>query len=1671
MDGTKKPIKIFPSAQKSFRLFKLVSKDNGYLNENMRLTMYSGVAFLPLVTTREALADIVKKLFGTRGYSRYLQRYLFTKKFMYQPSLVSGKKYIVNNTVSSIITDIMQNLPKLRTRPGHRYLDKRNVILDFTDHFQVMLPKDRNLLSKPFILTYSENIYPELITRFGIDFTDESVFKYTRKYSSTSMKPVLSLEHEVLLVPIEINIVDNAVIQYLMLTRKVLRAFKVHPDTMRVLSLIRFVYKCYARDTSEGKNPSMDYFIKMVNEKNVKFIFYNSKYAFTVDFDDLRERRISSKTFYTMFKAKLIMLVSNNMGVQSDESIDDVIKEEDAENKEDIKEITVDLDKSFNKNAIKETDNAAKKKITTATDEPVHGVQTINDVKLTNIIKRANTKLQFDRKNYELDIKKKTDKVLSLIHQMKSVDIDFKFNPSNAVKYDPPLNYEQIVKKLGKKKADELRKDPVHRFRMDTGIELIHEEPFKDEQLRIWENWQLMTAEMKQISNNMSNTLFGISNEEHHKRIMATKWSEGVGRVSSTIELRNNLKQNVIDRKEMLSSVVKVNKKQPDDDIIQDEDEIDAERREEEEEDTLDDVPEDVKKEFNGDDSYEFSDNIRIENDEPLTEEDRIRILRSIENTQRPKKSPKQLRRIALVKEKYKSIKTNDDRTIEEILEDVDSKQIEFTKQEIKTVLDKAVTSSSLIDFEKSYIKKTMRQDILSVVKSFSNNDKSLPLYITKLEETDSSDRFNTKHTFKFTLEDENQKRHTIKVDIPIPNKDGILYIAGNKKVLKKQITPLPIIKIGPDRLAITSNSNKVIIYRQGTVLNRRIVAIKKIIEALNNDATDNFSLKYGDSSRSNKDYTTTLEYDELARHYYAVTVGPKGNRTSFIFNQKDLREEITKKKFNYKFSVDKLPIGIDYGKGIVIDFSLKNTTSSVGELILNVFRDKAPIKDIEKIITSTKATRRIYSRIKILNSDPPLIVFLGSLFGLRNVIDVNGKNYIFSTKPDRGTDKLSIRFKDGYLYYPEYPLENSLLLNGLTMVNTEEYNFDDFETPLPYIDFLVTTYKRSNHLKGYTGFKEVFLDNITLSILKDLDLPTNFLELFLYANEMLIDNSYAHATRVESYRIRGYELISTALYLQLADEYQILKQKGFPANSSLSVPQNCVIKALVESQILENYDTINPINEIKSKSACTFKGNKLMGSQSKHGFTLERRAFGEDAIGVFSISNVENHMVGVTKELTLNPTFLSTRGYIKTTENKGEIKKMSAAQVLSADELISPGVARHDSPNRVGFSAGQWKHTLGVEHNCPPMVSNGYDKVVAYQIGDTFVRRAQKNGRVVDIDEKTKSIMIEYDDDTKEVFKYGKEFVRNSSFFLENNLEINCKVGKKIKANDVLAYSKEFFVKQGNDLIFTQGVMAKVALLDDYFTNDDSSLVSNEFAELMANNITQRKQISLLDSVNILNILKEGDYVEYGDPLITFEDASSGADDESQINEVLNMMGDADQAAIDALLYHSPKANATGTITKIDIYWTGELDTMSESCQKIIKAYIRRKKEIIDYEEKYTKEKSFRGYEYKKSVPVFKRINGAEVSETNGILFEYFITGKSVFGVGDKLSTYPALKSVTCEATPKELSPYSETGPIDVVTSTIGMSNRKVISTANMGTIGKILFDLSKEIAEEFLS
>jgi hypothetical protein len=1072
----------------------------------------------------------------------------------------------------------------------------------------------------------------------------------------------------------------------------------------------------------------------------------------------------------------------------------------------------------------------------------------------------------------------------------------------------------------------------------------------------------------------------------------------------------------------------------------------------------------------------DFLDTMNDENDK----ESREKFIKKLTTATEPKLTKAEQKRLEVLHNKYKSIKYTNDKTLEEIIKDTNAITIDLEKSDVK-IKDDSFNYMLLKDMSASYIKKTMSRDIVKTVKHFSEN-KSLNMHITNFKKENISDQFNRQSLYIFELEDDKKQKHKIRFKIPEIDEDGFMYINGNKKYIKKQLVLKPVTKTTEDEVYLVSDYNKCHIFRQGTVLNKNTVIVKKVIKVIQDELKANpqgelhkhIKIVRGNNRENNSSYITTIEYDELASVYHRIVLNPdRPDEVVFYFDQDNIRFDIKKYAIDYIENLEYMPIGINRKDNTVISIKTLESSDSVAGTILKYIAASNIIPNINSIIKNTKQPRRrTYSRLEIQSKKVPLVVFLASLFTFAKVIEAGGIKTAFIKNDEEApevlendTGMLSIPFSDGNLYYNQYPIENSLLLNGLAEMDTQSFTYAELNELAVYLDFVYKIYKSRNLYTGWTAFKELFLNPKTVECLEALKLPTDLLELFLYANGLLADNNYTDSADASNWRLRDYEMINAALYNTIAQTYAVYTQKG-KTRGGFSISDDCIINTLNNKFVLTNYDTTNPLNELRERCSVTYKGPQ--GINSNRAFDIKKRGQTRSTIGTIGMSSIDKGNVGIVKQLTLNPRIVSTLGFINPPVSDADIKKIPTSSLMTAEESMLPYV-NHDDPKRIGFASGQTKHVIPADHFTPQIVGTGFEQSIAYKMGNDFGYKARKDGSVVAVNEKERFAVVRYDDETTERIEYGEQYNRNSDFFVENNLELNVKEGGLIKKGQLITYNKDFFKKHMGKLMYTQGVVARVVITEGEVTEDDSTAISQRLADKLTSSVIKREQMVIGINSNIIRSVEKGDHVIFGDPLLVYENQKSADSDIS----LLTLLGDADEKTLDAISRHRASAHYTGEIIDIKMYWSIPPENMSESCREFIKKYIRQINKQISFEEKASGVKNERKrLEIQPTKPQWDRINGMEIPKDGGIIIEYYIRHKAGKRSGDKLTLNSSLKTVICQVIPDDLAPHILSGPfkeIDMIFSFIGINARQVTSVWFNGYLGKIIYTEGKRIGKKF--
>ena len=1590
---------------KSFRMIRPKTNKGDYKPLITYTKQLTNTIFFNIGSSEEDISIGLKNLFGDNGVAKSFKQYYYPKKIIWAPTLYVKPREIELLDEKQKLQTVKSLLPKYTGMIRNRVLNTRNLIVDFSNLIEKVVPKDRIIMQRSTVLQYLENIYPEIIcyTLFknnkhdeenDKDISEES-FKET-VFSKTSVLSMggasIGLEQagfNKFIVSIPYTMKANRFItpQYIRGSIPIARNIKINPELIYQLSLIQFIYKCY--EVYNGGSSSNE-FVNEVVKHNVTFHFYGETgIGFVINFKELKnELHYNNERFLKTLSNRLQILTMCNTGVLKASDLDEVDKEE----------VKLEIDGYY-----KKSEDLEKEETKTIKDKVKEAFKPI--LKNDKILKKI------------MDAKKENNE--EIIEDVDDVKLDdHKFNISHSI----AINKKDFVNSM-------------------KNLELV-ESKFSNKQTTI-------------VSDDKDEASTVTLTEDDFDEIL--NYNDG-----ETDEIKDDSNE------ENIVETVNNEISESDSDYSENNDVLNED-----------------------DDKPSFDDLYEIEPDtEPEAEEPEYVDIKpnssgpiKLEKVKESKvyRTPAEEKRIANLKEKYKSVELNG-KKIEDIIgnsskiELIKSKDLISNKPKTK---DPDCGNMNLMDFQRSYIANNYESDIINAVRSLSIN-KENPLYITNASVDDVSTQFDDKYSYTFTLEDENKKKHTLKFDVPKIDETGKMKINGTNYYLKKQLIRKPIVKIGPDKVYVTTELNSYQVMRTGALLNRGSEVIRKLF-SLYLPEKDNIFIERGNCELDNANYLTTLEYDVLAKNYFIIKINDEkskyGEHIEIYFSQKAIREKIEKYQIrtgyeNNSIPDNVLPIAINFTSKVLISIDM-NKNHSVNSTIISILNEALNDQEMFDFIKTVKTPkRRLSTKIEIQSFTVPLIAFLNYLFGWDRVSSYFKENEIeFSDKLIKNTNKMSIKFYDGYLYYNQYPIRGALMLNGLTELDTENYKYEDLNNQGLYINYTYNKFKTRNVVKGWVTARENMLDLKTLQILEALKLPTDFLEIFLYCNDLLVDNQCTSESDISNYRIRSNEIVSECLFKVINDYYMVYKKKT-GKSYKMSIPQDAVIAKIRSTEILEGYDAISPIGEIRDLGLTTFKGPG--GTKVDQAFTLKKRAFDESYYGIFAMSTPDNSNAGVTKELTMNCNIQNTLGFAGPIDRENR----SVTNLTSIGEAIMPFVTNYDDPSRVAFASIQTKHVGGMENSSLPIVRTGVEKNIQYQTSETFVKLAKGDGVVTAIDEVEKIIYVTYKDGTKETYDYKNKMLKNSDAF--NQAEYKCfvKVGQKVRTKDILCGDSRFFKIDPltKDVVYTQAINGLVAISEGSYTEDDSSIICSSFANKMVMDFTKRKQISIKALDTIIDYKKVGDKVELGDPLFVFDE--SGTFEEEQDDDgddsMFQMLFDKlDKETLAQMIHQTPKAPISGIISDMKVYWTVPINKMSKTIAKFVKEYINKINKEITEEETFTGKPS----EKRKLITVTnvtsgrERINGCEVSPDGGIVIEYFISNADTMSAGDKVSLNSALKTVTSQIIERDLEPYTESGKrIDGIFSLISIDARMINSVWYTGWLGKILYDYSKRFATDFL-
>lgn len=352
---------------------------------------------------------------------------------------------------------------------------------------------------------------------------------------------------------------------------------------------------------------------------------------------------------------------------------------------------------------------------------------------------------------------------------------------------------------------------------------------------------------------------------------------------------------------------------------------------------------------------------------------------------------------------------------------------------------------------------------------------------------------------------------------------------------------------------------------------------------------------------------------------------------------------------------------------------------------------------------------------------------------------------------------------------------------------------------------------------------------------------------------------------------------------------------------------------------------------------------------------------------------------------------------------------------------------------------------------------------MVAHRVNRPFAFPALQDGVVLDINDKTRLMKIEYKDGTKVAIPFGEEYTNNGGggFWVTQQIAINgWSAGQKFKRGDILAYNDQFFTADpfSKQVDWNIGTEATVALIDNDVTLLDSSAISTELSQKLGFKPVTTKVIQITKGTTIHQYAKIGSHVRNTDYLLTF--------DEAAIPEEL--LGDEHDAELTSMLEtlnrKTPKAGETGTIVWIDAYYKS-LDGMTKSLKGVID-------EVSQFKvnrSAYAKSCANAAHYVPPTALQFTERIGNVVMDDDTVLLKFYIQQDVDCAAGDKIIFDSSLKSVVCRVFGENIKTEDHSLEVQAQMSAKSVAARIINSPLLTGIAARCMIKLEEDVLEMY--
>lgn len=833
-------------------------------------------------------------------------------------------------------------------------------------------------------------------------------------------------------------------------------------------------------------------------------------------------------------------------------------------------------------------------------------------------------------------------------------------------------------------------------------------------------------------------------------------------------------------------------------------------------------------------------------------------------------------------------------------------------------VQDKSMRRSTLRVFNSRYLKDVRKSDMLRVIDSLQQGDVVIQNH--QIERKDTVLGSHEIHTL--SLKPVDGTASNIVAVLPVVSREGTFMAGGNKYIMRKQRVDIPLRKIAPQIVSLSTYYNKTFVEVNQKVANNSMIKIKrKINESVFDQESDIKNVLPGDVFDNY--FNAPMLYSALAQDYISFSAGGL-----------DLMFDHTKRKAMIE------------GWGVAGQYQLEAVEKGNRVLcgrVANIRGHVAVVMDKNGLFYSTtgspeseKLIGDIYdilgidmvsspvdfAEVRIFSKYVPIGIVLAYFIGFHNLLKLLKVDYrIVEPRKNKQLqrDEYSVSFRDVSYVFSRKQRAASLAIAGFTDYEKviKLYDIGEFDRKGVYLNLLMAKGMSSIYIRELDMMHDYFIDPISFDILKSRNEPLTFSGLLLRSAEMLTVYTHPDSKDRNYMRERGYERFAGIMYKEVVSAIREYRGKS-SSKAKIAISPYKVLNAIMTDNSNKIAEDINPLANLKEEEVVTYAGT---GGQDKDSMNKASRAMHITDVGIGSESSVDSSAVGTIFYLTSDPNIQDVRGLAK------EKKDLEPANMLSSCVLASP-FATNDIMKRIMFITTQQSHTIASPAYRQPYVRTGYEYYVGMRTSSMFSYAAEQEGKVESIGEK--GMIVKYADGEVVGIDLGRRYGVAEGTTYPHDIIPNVKVGQKFSKGDVLAYNTKFFEPDFFDprkIVLKMGGVMNTAFYECKENHEDSCSLSDKLGDSFTSEVTKVKSYVVDFDQNLLEVAKPGTEVSPKDVLMVIEDA---------ITANSGNFGEDALSTLKRLSNSAPRAGVKGKVEKIEVFYHGEKADMSASLKQL---------------------------------------------------------------------------------------------------------------------------------------